>query len=310
MRRDIPDLVTVTEVVLRDGLQDETRIVPTEAKLRLLDGLIDAGVSSVELGAFVRPERVPQMADTEELFSKVTRLRGACYSALVFNRRGAERALVAGVDEVRLVVSASEGHSRANGGRPVGEALDALREAVELLRQADPALVVVGSIAMAFDCPFDGPTSPKRLAYVADALASMGITRLQLADTMGSATPLQIRAGVAITREVAPDLPLGFHLHDTLGMGLACVWEALSLGVDRFDAALGGIGGCPFAPGAAGNLATEDLVGLLDASGIDSGIQLGSLTDLLGPLAEMVGHGVNSHRGRVSADPQMIEEVP
>lgn len=296
----LPASVTVTEVVLRDGLQDEPVIVSTTGKLRLLDGLLGAGLRSVELGAFVRPDRVPQMADTDQVAAQVAARSwapaGAAFSALVLNRAGAERAIAAGVPEVRLVVSASDGHSRANAGRPVSEALAALERAAAVLAAAPRPPSMSAGIATAFCCPYDGPTPPGRLASIAARLRVAGIRRISLADTLGAATPVQVRAGVTAVRQAVPDCRIGLHLHDTLGMAMACAWEALGLGVDWFDASLGGIGGCPFAPGAAGNVATEDLLGLLHGAGVTTGVDAGRLLDLIPLLSELVGHDVASRQ--------------
>ena len=302
----LPRRVTITEVVLRDGLQDEPAMVATAEKLALLEGLVTAGLRSIEIGAFVLPDRVPQMADTDALFASLaaespkTGEDAPVYSALVMNRRGAERALAAGADEVRLVVSASEGHSRSNGGRPVAEALDELIEAAALLRQARTPPILSAGIATAFVCPYDGLTPPDRLVEIADRLTASGVRSISLADTLGAATPLQVRAGVRAVQTAHPETHVGLHLHDTEGMALANVWEALNLGVDWFDTALGGIGGCPFAPGAAGNLATEDLLGLLHKLGIDTGVDLERLTALTPSLAQLVDHPLDSRRARLA----------
>lgn len=296
----IPAKVTVTEVALRDGLQNEDRLVSTAEKLRLFEALVAAGMTSVELGAFVRPDRVPQMADTEQLFAAAARPNSVVASALVLNARGAHRAIGARPDEVRLVVSAMEGHSQANSGRSVAATLEELEAAILVLSSSGARPTLVGCIATAFACPYDGPTPVARVAYVADRYASAGVDRLILADTIGSATPVQVLDGLAAAASAAPGLPLGLHLHNTYGMGLANAWTALQAGVDRFDTSLGGLGGCPFAPGATGNLATEDLVGMLHDVGVDTGIDLDDLLALLPSLTHLVGHPVDSHRGRVA----------
>lgn len=304
----LPEQVTITEVVLRDGLQDEPATVASADKLALLGGLVGAGLRSIELGAFVRPDRVPQMADTDALFSALASrapeddASEPVYSALVMNRRGAERALAAGAGEVRLVLSASEGHSRSNGGRGVAEALAELLEVVRLLRRAPRSPRLSAGIATAFVCPYDGPTPPRTLVDLARALVDAGVRRISLADTLGAATPVQVREGVLAVREADPDVRLGLHLHDTHGMALACAWEALGLGIDWFDTALGGLGGCPFAPGAAGNLATEDLLGLLGGIGIATGVDLARLLALTPTLARLVGHPLDSRRSRAAAE--------
>lgn len=292
----LPASVTLTEVALRDGLQDEPSALPTAGKLRVFDGLVGAGVRSVELGAFVRKDRVPQMADTDEMFALVGTRPGVTCSGLVMNVPGAKRALAANAAEVRLVVSASDGHSRANAGRSGAEALDELVDAAGVLVSSPRPPAIAAGIATAFVCPYDGPTPPHRLVGIARRLLHAGAQRLSLADTLGAATPVQVRAGIMALRDAFPDLELGLHLHDTCGMALACAWEALQLGVGWFDAALGGIGGCPFAPGAAGNVASEDLLGLLHGVGIRTGVDLDGMLDLVPLLGELVGHDLGSHR--------------
>ncbi|MGH3412951.1 MAG: hydroxymethylglutaryl-CoA lyase [Marmoricola sp.] len=295
----VPNTVGVTEVVLRDGLQDEDVIVPTEAKTALFEDLVRAGVRSIELGAFVRPDRVPTMADTDELFARLRGRAGVTCSGLVMNLAGARRALAAGAAEVRLVVSASEGHSRANAGRGRDEALEEVVQASTALAGSADAPVISAGIATAFVCPYDGPTPPKRLADMATRLAGAGATSISLADTLGAADPLQVRAGISAVREALPGVQLGLHLHDTHGRALACAWEALQHGVDWFDSSLGGVGGCPFAPGAAGNVATEDLVAMLHAVGCETGIDLPRLLDVLPVLEQLLGHPLDSRQWRL-----------
>ncbi|MEU6572640.1 hydroxymethylglutaryl-CoA lyase [Streptomyces sp. NPDC046805] len=298
---DFPDRVTITEVVLRDGLQLEPVIVPTAEKIRLAHRLIDAGLTSLEVGAFVNPTRVPQMADTEEVLTALLPGSAAMLHTLVFNRTGAERAVAAGARDVRFVVSASEGHSKANAGAGVEQALDRIDEAAEIL--AGAGVRTQATIATAFVCPFDGPTAPQQVARVATRLKAAGAAVIHLADTIGNANPSQVRETVASVRERHPDLELGLHLHDTYGMGLANAWAALSMGVAHFDASLGGIGGCPFAPGAAGNIGTDDLVHLLHREGISTGLDPETLAAVRDELAIAVGHPLSSSLSQVPAAP-------
>ncbi|MFF3560794.1 hydroxymethylglutaryl-CoA lyase [Streptomyces sp. NPDC002574] len=295
------DQVLITDVLLRDGLQNEPVVVPTTDKLRLAYGLLNAGLTSLEVGSFVHPEKVPQMADTGLLMERLRPGESVSLHALVLNERGARRAVEAGVRDVRLTVSASDGHSLANAGVPRDAALARLDPAVELLTAAGARLEA--TIATAFICPFDGGTDPATVVEVARRLAAFGIRVLHLADTIGAAGPLHIRRTVAAVREALPDLPLGLHLHNTYGMAPANVWEALRLGVRRFDAALGGIGGCPFAPGAAGNLGTDDLVNLCHHAGIATGIDVGRLTAVREELRILLGHRLDSALSAVSAAP-------
>ncbi|WP_326570463.1 hydroxymethylglutaryl-CoA lyase [Actinacidiphila glaucinigra] len=257
-----PEQVVITDVLLRDGLQNESTVLPLVDKLRLAYGLLEAGLTSLEVGSFVSPRKVPQLADTDRLVARLRPGESVLLHTLVFNERGASRAIGARARDVRLTVSASDGHSLANAGVPRDEALERLRPAVDVLRAHRVRLEA--TIATAFVCPFDGETDPRTVVELARRLAGSGIRVLHLADTIGAASPWHIRRTVTAVRDALPELPLGLHLHNTYGMASANVWEALRLGVRRFDAALGGIGGCPFAPGAAGNLGTDDLVNLSD----------------------------------------------
>ena len=298
-----PD-VLITDVALRDGLQDEDTVVPTATKLRLARGLLAAGVRSLEIGSFVHPDRVPQMADTDQLLHALGAAfatDGATLHTLVFNDRGARRAVAAGARSVRLVVSAGDGHSHANAGVGTAEAMDRLQSSVAIL-QAD-GIAVEACIATAFVCPFDGDIAPGTVARVATRLAAMGAGVVHLADTVGAAHPSQIGRAVTAVRDACPDLTLGLHLHNTYGMASAAAWTALQLGVRRFDAALGGLGGCPFAPGASGNVGTDDLVHLFHREGIDTGIDSRLLADVRDQLDTAVGHGLASALAGVPAPP-------
>jgi hydroxymethylglutaryl-CoA lyase len=270
-----PASVVITDVALRDGLQIQPRTVPTDTKLELYERLRAAGVRSVEVGSFVSPRVVPQMADADELFRRLPPSADAEAIALVPNLRGAERALAAGVRHARLLISCTEGHSKANTNRSVDEGL-AVVAAVRDVLLAE-GVHVTGAIATVFVCPFDGVPPLQQVDRVVGALARMGLTEISLSDTLGKADPALVERVVAAMRSAYPDVTFGLHLHNTYGMGLANVAAGLGQGIAQFDAALGGIGGCPFAPGAAGNIATEDVVFMLDSMGVRSGIDLDRL---------------------------------
>ncbi|KOX01713.1 MULTISPECIES: hydroxymethylglutaryl-CoA lyase [unclassified Streptomyces] len=304
----MPEQVLITEVLLRDGLQIEPVIVPTADKLRLAYGFLEAGLTSLEIGSFVHPARVPQMADTDRLAAQLSAGESASLHTLVFNERGARRALDAGVRHVRLTVSASDGHSRANAGVPTEEALDRLKPAAELLAEAGVQLEA--TIATAFVCPFDGETPPEQVVRIADRLTGLGISVLHLADTIGAASPWHIRRTVKAVQARLPHMPMGLHLHNTYGMASANAWEALQLGVRRFDAALGGVGGCPFAPGAAGNIATDDLVNLFHQAGIATGIDVERLAALREELRVLLGRKLDSALSAVPAAPAPLRAGP
>jgi hydroxymethylglutaryl-CoA lyase len=268
--------VIITDVALRDGLQNHAQVVPTDAKMALLDRLLDAGVRSIEVGSFVHPGLLPQMADAEEIFRRLPDTPGADFPALVPNLRGAKRAIAAGVRHVRLVLSVSEGHSRSNTNRSVAQGIAETRDAVALLREAD-GIRVTAALATAFVCPFDGVVPVAQLESVVGSIVEMGIDEISLADTLGRADPDQFERTVAAMQMAFPATDFGLHIHNTYGMGMAHVMAGLRLGIRQFDAALGGIGGCPFAPGAAGNIATEDIVFMLQLMGVQTGIDLDKL---------------------------------
>ncbi len=289
--------VTVTDVCLRDGLQDEPGLVGVDDKLRLAAALSDAGLRSIEIGSFVRPDLVPQMADTSEVFRRLPRAEGITRVALAPNRHGADAAVQAGADEVRLVLSASEGHSRSNTRRSRDDGIRAVADTVAHLQIEQPGTTVTVAVATAFVCPFDGRVSPAELVHVVRPFAEAGVTAVHLADTIGRASPRQVTDSVAAVRDAFPSLTLGLHLHDTYGRALANAWAGLQQGVDLFDAALGGIGGCPFAPGAAGNVATDDLVELFDSCGVESGIAVTALDDAVELLSAVLGRPLTTSTG-------------
>lgn len=277
------DHVTITDVALRDGLQIQPDTVATDAKLRIFDHLVAAGLRSLEVGSFVHPGMVPQMADADELFRRLPHSTDLQLLALVPNLRGAERALAAGVRDVRIVLSCTEGHSQANTNRTVAEGIAETRSVVERLRDGG-VVNLTGALATTFVCPFDGIVPTEQVDGLVAALVDMGLTEISLSDTLGKADPQQVERTVRAMRAGYPDVNFGLHLHNTYGMALANVVVGLNEGVVQFDSALGGIGGCPFAPGAAGNVATEDVVFMLHAMGVQTGIDMDALGVAAGEL--------------------------
>jgi hydroxymethylglutaryl-CoA lyase len=274
----LPASVRITDVALRDGLQIQPRTLSTDTKIGLLEAMLAAGIRSVEAGSFVNPRLVPQMADADVLFGRLPHDdEGLEFIALVPNMRGAERALAAGVTHARLLLSCTEGHSRANTNRSVDEGIAEAGAVLERLRAA--GLQVTGAIATVFICPFDGVPPLAQVERVVGALVEQGLTEISLSDTLGKADPAHVARIVAAMRSAYPETTFGLHLHNTYGMGLANVAAGLDQGITQFDAALGGIGGCPFAPGAAGNIATEDVVFMLDSMGVETGIDLVRLAE-------------------------------
>jgi hydroxymethylglutaryl-CoA lyase len=272
----VPTAVTITDVALRDGLQIQPRTLPTETKLALLGRLLRAGIRSLEVGSFVHPGLVPQMADAHEIFTRLPDAPGVEMMALVPNQRGAERALAAGVEHVRILLSCSDGHSTANTNRSVDEGIAETRAVVDRLRSGG-SVRVTAAVATVFVCPFDGVVPTAQVEHVVGALVEMGLDEISLSDTLGRADPAHVARTVAAMRASYPKVTFGLHLHNTFGMGLANVVAGFEGGITQFDAALGGIGGCPFAPGAAGNIATEDVVFMLTALGVETGVDLDEL---------------------------------
>ncbi|MGP4019047.1 hydroxymethylglutaryl-CoA lyase [Saccharopolyspora sp. 5N708] len=296
-------MVLITEVSLRDGLQIEPVIVPTADKLRFGKLLVDAGFQHLEIGSFVDPKRVAGLADTAEVVAGLADQPATCHT-LVLNERGAQRAVAAGAKHVRLVMSASEGHSQSNSGVSTADAMQRLARAAEILHEA--GIRTEGCIATAFVCPFDGDTPVERVVRVARHYADIGVDLLHLADTIGAASPGDINRAITAVRDVFPVDRIGLHLHSTYGMADANAWEAYRCGIRRFDAALGGLGGCPFAPGATGNIAADDLIHLFHREGIDTGIDVTKLGALRDQLAELVGHALPSALAKVPAVPAAV----
>jgi hydroxymethylglutaryl-CoA lyase len=279
--------VTIREVSLRDGLQIEEPI-PLIAKLELLDAVAAIGVREVEATAFVSPSKVPALADAPQLAAELSRYPDIAFSALVASPNGAKRAVAAGLRSIEYVVSASDGHSQANVGRLSAEATARISDIVAVAHDSGASVEVI--VACAWDCPFDGPTSPRRVLSIVEKACDDGVDRLALADTIGTTTPRRTADLFAGVRAVIGDIPLGAHFHNTRGTGLASAYAAVQEGVTRLDASVGGLGGCPFAPGATGNIATEDLVYMLRDSGIATGVDLDAAIAAARVAQQVVGH--------------------
>src|SRR5690625_48994 len=272
-----PTRVHVTEVGPRDGLQNEKTLLSTADKAALVRALVAAGVTEFELTSFVSPRAVPALADAAELVAELSDIEGVHWSALVPNLRGAERALAAGVDSIVLLVSASETHNRKNVNRTVAESL---RGFEAIAREfGDSGLELRAGIATSFGCPFEGDIDGGSVGHIAPFFADIGVRYASLGDTTGMATPPLVTERITHLRDNVPELSPTLHFHNTRGVGLANVMQGLQLGVTRYESSIGGLGGCPFAPRATGNIATEDLVFLLTEMGIDTGVDLAGLID-------------------------------
>ena len=281
--------IYIQEVAPRDGFQIEPKFIPTEDKVSLVDGLSHAGLAKIEVTSFSSPRAIPALADAEEVLRRISRVPGVEYSALVPNVRGCARALEADIDEINVVISASETHNRANLRMSCEQSFAGIREISAL---AHGRVHVNVSISTAFGCPFEGEIGKARIMSFVDRLAEMGIRRISLCDTTGVANPVQVHRLCGDVLTGWPAITFTAHFHDTRAMGLANAWAALEAGIDRFDAALGGLGGCPFAPGASGNVCTEDMVHMFAAMGHRTGVDLEHLIALARRLPGLVGHDV------------------
>lgn len=290
MTANVSDRLIVQEVAPRDGLQIEPTWVPTDDKVALIDALSLAGFRRIEAGSFVSPKAIPALRDGHEVFTRIRRQPGVIYVALIPNVKGAQRAVEAGADELNLVMSASQSHNLANMRMSCGQSLAGF---VEIAAMVDGARVGLnGTVATAFGCPFEGAVEEDRVVAIVDRYLELGMGGITLADTTGMANPRQVARIVTRVLDRLPAAALTLHFHNTRGLGLANVLAAYEAGARRFDAALGGLGGCPFAPGASGNICTEDLVNMCEEMGIPTGIDLDRLIALARGLPALLGHDI------------------
>lgn len=286
-----PTTVSIREVGPRDGLQIEAP-VPTTRKVELLRALVATGVPRIEATAFVSPRAVPSMSDAEDVAAALGEFPAVTWSALVAGPGGAARALTAGVRDLELVVSVADGHSLANARRTSDQALAAVGDIAARVHDVGGVCEVI--LAVAWDCPFDGPTPVARTAAAAARAVQSGADQLCLGDTIGTASPARVISLLDAVRAEVGDVPIGCHFHDTRGMGIANAFAAVQAGVTMLDASTGGLGGCPFAPGASGNIATEELVYLLDDAGIETGVRLDAALEAAQVARDVVGHDLPS----------------
>ena len=280
--------IFIQEVALRDGLQIEQTWVPTGEKVRLADSLSRIGFSRMEVTSFVSPKAVPALRDAAEVFAAIKRVPDCVYVALVPNLRGAEGALAAGADELNFVVSSSDLHNNANMGMSNDASFEVCGRAIPLA--LEKKVLVNGTIATAFGCPFEGEQEEGRVLGLLEGFLSLGVGGITLADTTGMANPLQVRQLVQLALLLVRPEQLTLHFHNTRGLGIANLLAAFDVGARRFDAALGGLGGCPFAPGASGNICTEDVVNMCHDMGLATGLALSELIELSRTLPALLGH--------------------
>ena len=285
----MPDFVEIVEMGPRDGLQNEKRLIPTAEKIALVDALGKAGFRRIEVASFVSPKWVPQMADGAAVMAGMTRAPGVRYMALTPNLKGYEAARAARADEVAIFASASEGFSKANLNCTIAESLERFRPVAEAAR-AD-GIALRGYVSVVTDCPYDGAVAPVSVVRVTAALRDLGCHEVSLGDTIGQGRPERVDAMLAAVLEEMPAEALAGHYHDTAGRALANIEVSLARGLRVFDAAVGGLGGCPYAPGAAGNVATEAVAARLGALGYDTGLDLDRLTEAAAMARAMRGEG-------------------
>jgi len=283
----LPKQVTIVEVGPRDGFQNESGFIPTKQKSKIIDHLSETGLRRIEATSFVHPKAIPQLADAAEVMAGIKRREGVRYMALIPNVKGVDRALQAGVKEINLVVSASESHNKSNLNMSVAESLKALKEVARIA--LDNGMRIRGSIATSFGCPFEGWVPPEKVDEIAQEYLAMGVHEVCLADTVGMADPSQVGEMVNKFKDKLKDVDFSLHFHNTRGAGMANVLIAMLEGANIFDASICGLGGCPYAPGATGNIPTADMVHMLESMGIDTGVDLSKLIECAKMVRDLLG---------------------
>ncbi|MBI5605006.1 MAG: hydroxymethylglutaryl-CoA lyase [Deltaproteobacteria bacterium] len=283
---NLPSSVSIVEVGPRDGLQNEAEFVPTDQKIALIECLSETGLKRIEITSFVHPKAIPQLQDSEEVVKRIPKKPGIIYATLVPNEKGLERALTAGVEEIGLFVSASEAHNQKNVRMSIADSLKGFRNIAE--KALASKIRMRGYIVTAFGCPYEGKVGPEKVEFIIEEYQALGVHEIALGDTTGMANPLMVSR---LLEQITPrfgQTALSLHFHDTRGLALANILAALQQGVLIFDGSIGGLGGCPYAPGASGNVATEDLVNMLEEMGIDTGINLEKLIGCAGFAREII----------------------
>jgi hydroxymethylglutaryl-CoA lyase len=290
---NLPKSVNIVEVGPRDGLQNEAEFVPTEQKIKLIELLSETGLERIEITSFVHPKTIPQLQDSEEVVKRIKNKPGAVYSTLVPNEKGLERALAAGVKEIALFVSASETHNQKNVRMSIVDSLKGFRNiAVKALAHG---IRMRGYVVTAFGCPYEGRIATEKVEFIVEEYKNLGIHEIALGDTTGMANPVQVSRMVSRIHSRLEKTGFALHFHDTRGAALANILAALQEGVTVFDGSIGGLGGCPYAPGASGNVATEDVVNMLQEMGIETGVDLQKLIDCAKYAREIIHRDLPSH---------------
>jgi len=294
-----PERVKLVEVGPRDGLQNEAAMIPTAIKVELIDRLADAGVQTIETTSFVSPKWIPQLADAAEVYQSIHRRPGTAYTVLVPNVTGLKRALKVGVEEIAVFTAASETFNRKNINVSIEESIERFVPVLELAKSE--GLRVRGYVSCALGCPYEGPIAPEKVASVARELAQLGCYEISLGDTIGVGTPLEAQRMVSMVMQATEPAKLAVHFHDTRGQALANILACLQLGIATVDASVAGLGGCPYARGARGNVASEDLLYMLHGMGIETGVDLDKLVDAALFISDVLGREPASKLGKVHA---------
>ena len=308
MPLNLVEEIKICEVGPRDGLQNEKRILTTEEKLVLIEGVVQAGFSVIEVGSFMSPKAVPQMANTDEVFQNLKRKEGVEYRALVANLKGVERAAACGCKKVKLNVSASKAHNLANLNRTPAETVEGFYGCMDAARSV--GIEVSGSISMAFGSPWDREIPLSDVKEIVDAYLAVGVTEISLSDASGQAYPTQVYQICTDMAKSYPQVAWWLHFHNTRGLGIANIMAGMQAGFTRYDSAFAGVGGCPFVPGAAGNVATEDVVHMCDEIGIKTGVDLDQAMKVSRQLVQLLNHGTDSYLLRAGKSIDLISELP
>ncbi|MBQ7535732.1 MAG: hydroxymethylglutaryl-CoA lyase [Stomatobaculum sp.] len=302
-----PSSVTICEVGIRDGLQNEAAILTTDQKVKIVRDLVDAGFKVIEVGSFMHPVKVPQMTNTDEVFKAIGEIPGVEFRALIPNKRGVDRAAACGCKKVKLNVSASRMHNLKNLNRTPEESVASFKETCEAAEAA--GIAISGSISMPFGSPWEGRTPVSDVDSIIEAYLKVGISEISLSDTSGMGVPYQVNELCSHVREKYPECTWWLHFHNTRGLAIANIVAAMDAGMTQFDSSFGGLGGCPFVPDAAGNISTEDVLHMLEEDGIETGIDIVKLMEISATLPAMIGHGLSSYVLRAGRNKDLISKM-
>lgn len=302
----LPSKITICEVAPRDGFQAETTWIPTEKKIEIVKKLATTGIQSIEITSFVHPRAIPQLRDAEEVVQNTQHLTGIQFRALVPNVRGAERAINVGIKKLKLMLSATDSHSISNANCLTEEAMNGFIPIIELAIKRN--VKVGGSISVAFGCPYEGKVPFERIYQIVKRYEEFGIGEISLADSTGMGNPKQVFETIGQLRNAFPAMTFSIHLHNTRGMAMANVVAAMQQGITHFDSSIAGLGGCPYAPGATGNIATEDLVHMLTEMGLDTGIHLDALIETAKDVKRIIGHDGGSYMLQAGPNSKLHEK--